>query len=197
MQNVLIINSSISGEASQSKALTAFAKQIFEEKGGVKIVERDLASETLDHLSMAEMATWRAEENSLNETQKELRGISDQLIAELDASDTLIIGVPMYNFGIPSNLKAYIDRICRAGVTFKYSENGPVGLLSAKKIIIVATRGGMYQGTPKDTQTTYIKDVFAFIGQTDVEFVYAEGLAMSTPNDAIESAKQTIKSLLK
>jgi FMN-dependent NADH-azoreductase len=84
----------------------------------------------------------------------------------------------MYNFGIPSQLKAYFDHIARAGVTFRYTDKGPVGLLTGKKVYVMATRGGMYAGTPRDSQTAYVRDFLAFIGITDVEFVYAEGLNM-------------------
>ena len=95
-----------------------------------------------------------------------------------DPFDAIALGLPMYNFGIPSGLKAYFDHIARAGVTFKYTENGPVGLLTGKKVYVFAARGGMYAGTAKDSQTTYVRDFLGFIGITDVEFVYAEGLNM-------------------
>ena len=85
----------------------------------------------------------------------------------------------MYNFGVPSQLKAYFDHIARAGVTFKYTEKGPVGMLSGKKVYVFAARGGLYAGTPLDTQTNYVRDFLRFLGMTDVEFVYAEGLAIS------------------
>jgi FMN-dependent NADH-azoreductase len=85
----------------------------------------------------------------------------------------------MYNFGVPSQLKAYFDHIARAGVTFKYTEKGPVGLLSGKKVYVFAARGGLYARTPLDTQTNYVRDFLRFLGMTDVEFVYAEGLAIS------------------
>ena len=91
----------------------------------------------------------------------------------------MVLGLPMYNFGVPSQLKAYFDHIARAGVTFNYTEKGPVGQLTGKKVVVFATRGGLYAGTPMDTQTRYVRDFLAFIGMGDVEFVYAEGLAVS------------------
>jgi len=103
---------------------------------------------------------------------------SDALIDELRAADTIVLGLPMYNFGVPSTLKAYFDHIARAGQTFKYTEKGPVGLLTGKKAIVFATRGGLYAGTPLDSQTEYVRTFLAFLGITDVKFVYAEGLAM-------------------
>ncbi|HQY47645.1 MAG TPA: NAD(P)H-dependent oxidoreductase, partial [Usitatibacteraceae bacterium] len=91
---------------------------------------------------------------------------------------TIVIGLPMYNFGIPSTLKAYFDHVARAGVTFKYTEKGPVGLLGGKRAVILAARGGLYAGTPMDTQSAYVRDFLRFVGIDDVRFVYAEGLAM-------------------
>jgi FMN-dependent NADH-azoreductase len=95
----------------------------------------------------------------------------------------------MYNFGVPSMLKAYFDHVARAGVTFRYTEKGPVGLLTGKKVYVFATRGGYYAGTPLDTQTAYVRDFLAFLGITDVEFVYAEGLAISEASKTASLAK--------
>ena len=101
------------------------------------------------------------------------------MIAELKAADVIVLGLPLYNFGLPSTLKAYFDQLGRAGSTFRYTAEGPVGLLTGKKAYVFAARGGLYKGTPKDTQTAYVRDFLAFLGITDVEFVYAEGLAIS------------------
>ncbi|MGH8764912.1 MAG: FMN-dependent NADH-azoreductase, partial [Burkholderiales bacterium] len=113
----------------------------------------------------------------------------DGLIDELRRADTIVLGLPMYNFGVPSTLKAYFDHIARAGVTFRYTETGPVGLLTGKKAYVLATRGGLYAGTPRDTQTAYVRDFLAFIGITDVEFVYAEGLAIGEASKTASLAK--------
>lgn len=115
--------------------------------------------------------------------------LSDQLIAELQTADSIVLGMPMYNFGVPSTFKAWIDRVARAGITFNYTQQGPVGLLTGKKVYTLAARGGMYAGSPKDSQSQYLKNVFAFLGMTDVEFIYAEGLAMGT--DSSKNAWQT------
>ena len=103
----------------------------------------------------------------------------------------------MYNFGIPSQLKSYFDNLARAGMTFKYTANGPVGLLTGKKAIVLATRGGFYFGTDKDTQTKYVKDFLEFIGIADVEFIYAEGLAISPEQKAksLELASDIIEAM--
>ena len=96
----------------------------------------------------------------------------------MKAADVLVLGVPMYNFGVPVQLKTWIDAIARAGVTFRYTENGPVGLLTGKKVYVALARGGLYRDTPADSQVPYLKGILAFLGMTDVEFIYAEGLAM-------------------
>src|SRR5690606_22026455 len=110
--------------------------------------------------------------------QQTLAATADAAIAELQAADVLVLGVPMYNFGIPSTLKAWIDSIARAGTTFRYTANGPEGLLKGKQAYVLAARGGAYQGTPADTQTPYLKTFLGFVGITDVTFVYAEKLNM-------------------
>ena len=103
----------------------------------------------------------------------------------------------MYNFGVPSTLKAYIDHIARAGATFKYTEKGPVGLLTGKNAYVFATRGGLYAGTPLDTQTAYVRDMLHFLGIDDVEFVYAEGLAIGAERKAaaLSQAQRAIERL--
>ena len=115
---------------------------------------------------------------------------------QIDA-DVLVLGVPMYNFGAPSTLKAYFDRIARAGVTFRYTASGPEGLLTGKKAYIFATRGGLYAGTPLDSQTTYVRDFLGFLGITDVEFIYAEGLNMGEPSKqaALANAQERLEEL--
>jgi FMN-dependent NADH-azoreductase len=103
---------------------------------------------------------------------------SDVIIDELRKADTIVLGVPMYNFGVPSTLKAYFDHVARSGVTFRYTAEGPVGLLTGKKVYVFATRGGQYAGTAGDLQTAYLRQFLGFIGLRDVEFIYAEGLAL-------------------
>ncbi len=104
---------------------------------------------------------------------------SDALIDELRRADAIVLGLPMYNFGLPSTLKAYFDHVARAGVTFRYTEKGAVGLLTGKKVYVFSARGGLYAGTSRDTQTPYVRDILAFLGMDDIEFIYAEGLAIS------------------
>ena len=104
--------------------------------------------------------------------------LDDALIAQLQSVDAIVLGVPMYNFGVPVQLKTWIDAIARAGVTFRYTANGPEGLVKGKKVYVALARGGLYRNTPADSQVPYLKSVLAFLGMTDVEFIYAEGLAM-------------------
>ncbi len=122
----------------------------------------------------------------------------DTLIAELQAADVLVLGVPMYNFGVPAALKNWIDAIARVGVTFKYTDKGPIGLLQGKKVYVALARGGLYRDTPTDTQVPYLKMVLAFLGMTDVQFVYAEGLAMGPQAEqkALASAAAQIEDVL-
>ena len=104
--------------------------------------------------------------------------LDDILIAELQAADVIVLGVPMYNFGIPAQLKNWIDAIARAGVTFRYTEQGPQGLVQGKRVYVALARGGVYRDTPADTQVPYLKTLFAFLGMEDLRFIYAEGLNM-------------------
>ena len=122
---------------------------------------------------------------------------SDALIAQLRSADVLVLGLPMYNFGVPSQLKAYFDHVARAGETFRYTSQGPVGLLTGKRAYIFAARGGRYAGTPLDTQTGYVRDFLHFIGIERVEFVYAEGLAMSeeSKSSGLARASERIEQL--
>jgi FMN-dependent NADH-azoreductase len=115
--------------------------------------------------------------------------LSEELIGELQVADIIVLGLPMYNFGIPSTLKAWIDHVARAGITFQYTENGPEGLLKGKKAYVIAARGGLYEGSAADTQTPYIKTILGFMGITDVTMVAAEGLNMGDDAKAASLAK--------
>src|SRR6266850_1092981 len=116
--------------------------------------------------------------SSLYSAKGQSSRLADEFVATLRA-EIIVLGLPMYNFGVPSQLKSWIDHVARAGETFSYTAKGPVGLLTGKKAYVLAARGGLYAGTPADTQTAYLRNFLAFLGITDVEFVYAEGLAIS------------------
>ena len=197
MQNVLVINSSLNGAAGNSAKLAAeFVEKLRNTHPGVTVTQRDLVAMGLPHLASEEMQAWMTPAEERSAEQRALAGLSDQLIAELKAHDVIVVGMPMYNFGVPSVFKAWIDRIARAGVTFRYTETGPVGLLEGKKVVITAARGGQYVGTSMDTQSKYLKDVFGFIGIRDVEFVYAEGLNMGLAETALQQASQSIEAIV-
>ncbi|WP_333608680.1 FMN-dependent NADH-azoreductase, partial [Arsukibacterium sp.] len=177
MKNVLVINSSISGEQGQSAQL---AQQFLTQLALTpeQITTIDLNTHALPHLDMAELGAWMTAEAERTAEQQQLAAMSDDLIAKVEAADVIVLGVPMYNFAIPSQLKSLLDRLARAGRTFKYTEQGPVGLLQDKPVVILATRGGIYQGTAADSQTPFLTTFFNFIGLTQLHFVYAEGLNM-------------------
>lgn len=179
MSKLLQINASIFTADGQSSQLAReFVEQWQQAHPASEVVVRDLAQEPVPHLSGERFQAFLSAAGERSPEQQAVVDYSDTLIREVTEADVIVLGLPMYNFGIPSTLKAWIDHIARAGVTFKYTEQGPVGLLQNKKVYVLATRGGMYAGTPKDSQTQFVKDFFAFIGLNDVEFVYVEGLAM-------------------
>jgi FMN-dependent NADH-azoreductase len=178
MKTILQLSTSIlSGNGQSSRLANEFVEELRQQ--GAQVMRRDLASEPVPHLDAERFGAFMASKEKRNSKQEEILAYSDKLIAELQRADTIVLGLPLYNFGVPSMLKAYFDHIARAGVTFRYTEKGSVGLLTGKKAYVFATRGGYYAGTPLDTQTAYVRAFLAFLGITDVEFVYAEGLAIS------------------
>ena len=182
MKTILQVNASILGNEGQS---TRLATEFVEALGADEVFVRDLAAEPVPHLTAERFGAFLSKPESRTPEQRAVLAYSDKLIDELRRADTIVLGLPMYNFGLPSALKAYFDHVARAGVTFMYTERGSVGLLTGKKAYVFATRGGYYAGTPKDTQTAYVRDFLAFLGISDVEFVYAEGLATG---DAVKTA---------
>lgn len=186
MKTILQVNASILSNEGQS---TRLANEFVAQFGADKVVVRDLASEPVPHLDAARFTAFITTKEKRTSEQEQFVAYSDKLIHELKQADVIVLGLPMYNFGVPSTLKAYFDHIARAGVTFRYTEKGPVGLLAGKKAYVFAARGGMYQGTPRDTQSPYVRDFLAFLGITDVEFVYAEGLAIGEESKTASLAK--------
>lgn len=180
MKTLLQINTSIFSDGGQSSRLAQrFVAAWRESNPGGKLVVRDLAKEPIPHIDAGRFGAFLAKPAERTSEQQAVADYSDALIDELKRADVIVLGLPMYNFGVPSTLKAYFDHVARAGVTFRYSETGSVGLVTGKKVYVFAARGGLYAGTPRDTQTQYVRDFLAFLGMNDVEFVYAEGLAVS------------------
>ncbi len=185
MKTLLQIRSSIFSDNGQSSQLAnRFIENWRNANPGGQVVVRDLARDPIPHLDAARFGAFLAKADEHTPEQAAVVGYSDALIQELKAADVVVLGLPMYNFGIPSTLKAYFDHIARGGVTFRYTDKGPVGLLTGKQVYVFAARGGLYAGTPKDTQTAYVREFFGFLGMTDIEFVYAEGLAISPESKA-------------
>ncbi len=161
------------------------------------VVTRDLAANPIPHLTAERFGAFTTPAEQRTTEQQAVVAESDALIAELRAADVVVLGLPLYNFGMPSTLKAYIDHIARAGETFRYTANGPEGLLGGRQVRVFAARGGLYAGTPLDTQSSYLRNFLAFLGITDVEFIYAEGLAMGDESrqNALSQAHSRVSAL--
>jgi len=180
MTTLLQLESSIfSGQGNSSHLVQNFVQAWQQRNPDAVLIHRDLSKDPVPHLTAERVQSFFTPESDRTPEQNEVVAFSDTLIDELRRADVIVLGLPMYNFGIPSVLKAYFDHVARAGVTFKYTATGPVGLLGDKQVYIMAARGGAYQGTPKDTQTPYVQDFLNFIGITSIKFVYAEGLNIS------------------
>lgn len=194
MSHLLVINSSAAGAASVSKQLIdETVARLRTADPALVVVERDLGANPVPHLTPDSTAAIRGAEPA-NDAQRAAKALSDSLVAELKAADTVIIGAPMYNFGIPSTLKSWFDHVLRAGVTFKYGENGPVGLLEGKRAVVVESRGGIYSSGPTqalDSQEPHLRTMLGFIGISDVTFVRAEklGYGPEAREQAINDAK--------
>lgn len=177
--NILQINASARGADSNSTQLAnAVTHKLQAAHPSAQIRVRDLGQDphpTLDGSALQALFTPGEQRSADQQARVE---IDDALIAQVQAADVLVLGVPMYNFGIPAQLKSWLDAIARAGVTFRYTENGPEGLLKDKKVYVTLARGGIYRDTPNDSQVPYLKTILGFLGMTDIEWIYAEGLAM-------------------
>lgn len=182
---ILHLDSSILGDASASRILSAaITDELRREHPAAVVVHRDLAVEPIPHLDGAVAAGFRSPGvGDFDDATRAEHARSETLVRELLASDVIVVGAPMYNFSVPSQLKAWIDRVAQVGRTFKYTENGPVGLVQGKRVIVASTRGGMYSAGPAaamDFQEAYLRAVFGFLGITDVRFVRAERLSRGT-----------------
>jgi FMN-dependent NADH-azoreductase len=197
MTTILQLNSAARSQGAQSTQLANEVVAQLARRDGAKVVVRDLLSENLPHLDDAILGAFFTPADKRTPEQVAIDARSVALINELQAADVIVIGVPLYNFGISTQLKAYFDQIARAGVTFRYTENGPEGLVKGKKVYVVAARGGKYQNTPNDSQTPFLKTFLGFLGMTDVEFIYAEGFAMGpdAATAALASARDAIAAL--
>lgn len=198
MTNILVVTASIFGQNGQSSQLVERTlTQLRQTHGDIRITTRDLAAEPVPHLDASRFGAFLASAEDRDGDQQRVVDYSNSLIHEISDADIIVIGVPMYNFGIPSGLKAYFDHIARAGVTFRYTENGPIGLLEDRPVYVLAARGGIYAGTPNDSQTPYLRSFLGFLGLKDVHFVFAEGLNLGDEHKekALRAAERNIETL--
>jgi FMN-dependent NADH-azoreductase len=183
MSKILSIISSPRGEASNSiKLSTAIIDKLKEKDPGAAVLVKDLTKSPFPHMEESHLAAFFTPAEQHTDADKEAIKHSNQAIQEIMDADIIVIGAPMYNFGISSTLKAYIDHIARAGITFKYTANGPEGLVKGKKVYVAVTTGGVYSEgpyKPADGVTPYLQTILGFLGMTDVTFVRAEGFAVS------------------
>ena len=186
--NVLQVNSSARVfENDQGSVSTRLANELsarlLADNPGATLTVRDLARQPQPVLDEAALGALFTPAEARSPEQAARVALDDALIAEIQAADVVVLGVPMYNFGVTAQLKNWIDAIARARVTFQYTEKGPVGLLTGKTVYAVLSRGGIHRGTERDSQVPYLKSVLGFLGMTDVRFIFAEGLA-SGPSPA-------------
>ncbi|HLJ21728.1 MAG TPA: FMN-dependent NADH-azoreductase [Stellaceae bacterium] len=184
MGKLLLVTSSLFGEQSKSAQLAREFVEVWRDTHpGTTLVERALTPDSIPHLSLGALGALMTPAEQRSAEQHSTVAFADRLIEELEAADTIVLAVPMYNFSIPSTLKAWIDHVARAGRTFRYSAQGPEGLLKDKKVFIVTGRGGFYTGDSPakvlDFQEPYLRGVLGFLGLTDVSFIHVEGLKIS------------------
>jgi FMN-dependent NADH-azoreductase len=196
MSTLLVINSSANTGDSVSRILIEeTVGQALKAAPNTKVIRRDLGANPVPHLTTANLAGVRG--TPTTDEEHAARALSDLLISELRAADTVVIAAPMYNFSVPTSLRSWFDFVLRAGETFKYSEAGPEGLLKGKKVIVLTSRGGLYSegpGAAADFQEPYLRHLLGFVGITDVTFIHAEkiGYGPEARAAAIASAKGQI-----
>jgi FMN-dependent NADH-azoreductase len=183
MTKLLFVTSSLFGAESQSRQIAAeFVDAWRNAHPGTSVVERDVGSD-MPHLTLDTLGALMTPADARTPAQQATVAFADELIAEVEAADTIVIAAPMYNFSIPSTLKAWIDHVARAGRTFHYTEAGPQGLLAGKKVFVITGRGGVYSGESPargmDFQEPYLRTMLGFIGLDDVTFIHVEGLKVS------------------
>ena len=202
MANVLYINSSVRNAGSLSRQLSSeFVAKWKSANPADTVVERDLASNPVPHLTEQMMGAFFTPAEARNAEQAHVVKVSDSLVDELLAADVIVIGAPMYNFSVPSSLKAWIDHVARVGRTFQYGANGPEGLLKGKKVYVFTASGGVYSegaAVAFDHLTTFLRTVLGFIGLTDVQFIRAEGVAMGEQAvaDTVARGRKSIDALI-
>lgn len=178
MKTILQINSSARQDGRANQLANTFVQAWQTHHPQDRVVLRDLTTQPVPHLNETTLHAFFTPPEQRDEALSAAIRLSDALIAEIQGADVVVFAVPMYNFNIPSTLKAYFDHIARAGITFRYTREGPEGLLKGKRVVVLIARDGTYLGTPRDTQITYLNIMLPFLGMDDIEYVVAEGLAM-------------------
>ena len=203
MSRLLFVTSSVFGAASKSRLIgSEFVAAWSKAHPGTEVVERHLSPESIPHLTQETIAAWSLLEDQRSPRQREIAAFADALIAEVEAADVVVIAAPMYNFAVPSTLKAWIDHVARAGRTFRYTAAGPEGLLKGKKVFVVTGRGGVYSGEsparPLDFQEPYLRAMLGFLGLTDVTFIHVEGLALGPESaaSALDRARRAVNDIV-
>lgn len=195
MKNLLLIKSSLSGDQGESSRMAeAFVARWRMRYPDGRVIRRDLAQQPLPHLNAEVFEGFRKAPAERSPAQQAATALSDTLIAELKVADAVVVGLPMYNFSVPSTFKSWMDHIARAGVTFRYTEQGSEGLVDDKPLYVFAARGGRYAGTERDTQTPLVRMFFGVLGIQQVHFTYAEGLALGE-EEAERARGQVVESI--
>lgn len=202
MGSLLFVTSSLMGDKSQSRQVAAdYVANILAKTPGLSVVERHLTPDSIPHLGMDALAGLGAAPDARTPAQAAAVKLADTIIEEVEAADTIVLAVPMYNFSVPSTLKAWLDHVARAGRTFKYTATGPEGQLKGKRVVVVVSRGGFYSGDSPakgmDFQEPYLRTFFGFLGITHVSFVQVEGQAVGPDVAAkgLAAAKTAITAL--
>ena len=194
MTSILKISTSVFGKQGNSAQLIDhLIASLNISESDRSIIDLDLNQSPLPHLNGEIFSSFLADKNALTEEQQKSVARSDEVVQQLKDADIVVIAAPMYNFSIPSTLKSWMDHIARAGLTFKYTPEGPVGLLESKPVYVITTRGGQYRDSGKDFQIPLVRQFFSFIGLSDVRVIYAENLARSEGKEtSLQQAKQDI-----
>jgi FMN-dependent NADH-azoreductase len=202
MSKLLLVTSSLFGDQSKSAQVAhEFVEAWRAAHPGTQRVERALTAASIPHLTLDALSALMTPSEQRSAEQSASVAFADRLIEELETADTIVLAVPMYNFSIPSTLKAWIDHVARAGRTFRYTAAGPEGLLKGKKVFVITGRGGFYSGDNPakvfDFQEPYLRGVLGFLGLTDVTFIHVEGLKVSpeAAEQAIKGARETITAI--
>lgn len=197
--NILQINSSAKSSGSQSTQLAdSIVSRLLAQRPEARVTVRDLASDPHPMQDEATLQALFTPEDQRTPEQLARIALDDAAITQAREADVLVLGVPMYNFGVPAQLKHWIDAISRAGVTFKYTEQGPIGLLQGKQVYVALTRGGLHKDTPADTITPFLRTVLGFLGMDDVRMIFAEGLALGpeAADQALRAAQDEIEAVV-